>query len=134
MIVKSMLTNLVALNFLLSGWFVWADDSGIYVSYARGSSAGRQPVKTAFPKYPVIARRDRIEGAVTVCFRLDKQGKVRRARIKSYTHKIFKAPALRAIRNSTFESLQPDQKITRSEACRTYRFNLNQIETTTTDD
>ena len=97
------------------------------VTFVRDSSNDRQPAKTAFPKYPSIARRDRIEGEATVCFNIDVRGKVKRATVKSYTHKIFKKPALRSARKSSFEPLRPDQVLARTKTCRTYRFRLDPI-------
>lgn len=97
------------------------------VTFVRDSSTDRQPAKTAFPRYPSIARRDRIEGEATVCFDIDVRGKVKRATIENYTHKIFKKPALRAVRKSNFEPLRPDQVLARTKTCRTYRFRLDPI-------
>jgi len=97
------------------------------VTFLRDSSTDRQPERTAFPKYPSIARRDRIEGEATVCFDIDSRGKVKRASVKSYTHKIFKKPALRAIKKSSFEPLLPGQTLARIKTCRTYRFRLEPV-------
>ncbi len=97
------------------------------VSYITDSSTDRQPALTAFPNYPAIARRDRIEGEATVCFRIDQRGKVKRASISEYTHKIFRRAALRAMRKSTFEALRPGQLAAKEKACRTYRFRLEPI-------
>ncbi|HEX7718466.1 MAG TPA: energy transducer TonB, partial [Woeseiaceae bacterium] len=70
------------------------------------SSSDRNPAITAFPKYPTVARRDRIEGETVVCFIIDARGKIIRPSIRSSTHKIFEKPAIRAIRSSSFEPLQ----------------------------
>ena len=125
--------------FVLAPFLVAADsepdvDSGgaVDASQARGtfvreSSTDRQPSLTAFPSYPSIARRDRIEGEATVCFDIDTRGKVKRASIESYSHKIFRKPSLRAIRKSSFEPLRPDQVKARAKTCRTYRFRLDPI-------
>ena len=106
-----------------------SDDDGdeLRVTLLRDSFSDRQPLKTAFPSYPSIARRDRNEGEATVCFDIDARGKIKRASIKSYTHKIFRKPSLRAIRRSSFVPLQPDQVLARNETCRTYRFRLNEV-------
>ena len=103
------------------------DGDELRVTLVRDSFSDRQPLKTAFPSYPSIARRDRIEGEATVCFDIDVRGKVKRASIKSYTHKIFRKPSLRAIRSSSFEPLQPDQVLAPTETCRTYRFRLREM-------
>ena len=97
------------------------------VTFVRGSAEDRQPAKTAFPKYPSIARRDRIEGEATVCFDIDVRGKVKHASVESYTHKIFKKPALRAIKKSSFEALRPDQYLAQTKSCRTFRFRLDPV-------
>jgi len=129
MMPKKSLTSLVVLTLLSLEMFVLADTSESRGTYILDTSADRRPAKTSFPKYPAIARRDRIEGEATVCFSLDKRGKVKRASIKSYTHKIFRRPVLRAIRKSTFESLLPGQVLSKTKACRTYRFKLDPIAT-----
>lgn len=91
------------------------------------SSTDRTPSTTAIPKYPRIARRDRIEGDATVCFRIDVNGRIKSVRVKSYTHRIFRRPALQAIKASSFEPLQSDERFTRERTCREYRFRLNPV-------
>ena len=91
------------------------------------SSRDRTPALTAFPKYPSIARRDRIEGEATVCFNIRVDGQISRPVVARYTHKIFSKPALRAIRQSTFEPLTPGQALRTARTCRTYRFRLEPL-------
>ncbi len=91
------------------------------------SSTDRVPALTAFPRYPSIARRDRIEGEATICFKIKANGRISRASVRSSTHKIFSRPALRAIRKSTFEPLGPGQVLATAKSCRTYRFRLDPI-------
>ena len=91
------------------------------------SSTDRTPAKTAFPVYPRVARRDRIEGDATVCFKVDVDGRIRSIRVKNYSHRIFRRPALRAIKDSTFEPLQPHEVLSTARTCRTYRFRLEPI-------
>lgn len=91
------------------------------------SSTDRTPAKTAFPSYPKIARRDRIEGDATVCFKIDTRGRIRSVRVKSYSHRIFRRPVIRAIKDSSFEPLQPDEVFSTARTCRTYRFRLEPI-------
>jgi len=95
--------------------------------YIQDSSTDRQPATTAFPKYPSIARRDRIEGEATVCFHIDARGRVKSAQVTEYSHKIFRRPALKAVRKSTFEPLRPGQVLAKAKACRTYRFRLEPL-------
>ncbi|MEQ8204573.1 MAG: TonB family protein, partial [Woeseia sp.] len=91
------------------------------------SSTDRTPAKTAFPKYPTIARRDRIEGDATVCFKIDQRGRIRSARVVDVTHPIFKRSAIVAIRQSSFAPLAPNEVLATSRTCRTYRFRLEPI-------
>ncbi len=91
------------------------------------SSTDRTPAKTAFPSYPRIARRDRIEGDATVCFKIDIDGRIRSVRVKTYSHRIFRRPALKAIKESSFEPLQPHEVFSTARTCRTYRFRLEPI-------
>ena len=91
------------------------------------SSSERTPAKTTFPIYPRIARRDRIEGDATVCFKIDMRGKIRSVKVKNYTHRIFRRPAIRAIKASSFEPVQPNEILSLGRTCRTYRFRLEPL-------
>ena len=73
------------------------------------------------------ARGYRIEGDATVCFKIDTMGRVRSIRVKNYSHRIFRRPALRAIKDSSFEPLQPHEILSTARTCRTYRFRLEPI-------
>ncbi len=97
------------------------------VQHFSDSSTDRTPAITAFPKYPPVARRDRMEGEAVVCFIIDARGKVIRPSIRSSTHKIFEKPAMRAIRSSSFEPLQAGKKMATAKTCRTYRFRLDPV-------
>lgn len=88
------------------------------------SSTDRTPSRTAFPHYPRIARRDRIEGDAVVCFKIALDGSIRSIRVKSYSNRIFRRPALRAIKDSNFEPLRPYEIYSTARTCRTYRFRL----------
>ena len=85
------------------------------------------PALTAFPKYPRVARRDRIEGEATVCFKIKADGRISRPVVTESTHRIFSKPALRAINKSSFEPLGPGQVLDTARSCRTYRFRLDPI-------
>jgi TonB family protein len=104
-----------------------ADSSEMRRNLFQDYNTDRQPASTEFPKYPSIARRDRIEGEATVCFKIDTRGKVSRASVTEYTHKIFRRPALRAIKRSSYEPLEPGQILAKSKTCRTYRFRLEPV-------
>ncbi len=91
------------------------------------TNTDRTPALTAFPRYPSIARRDRIEGEATVCFKIRANGKISRPVVTERTHKIFAKPALRAIKKSTFEPLGPGQVLDSARTCRIYRFRLDPV-------
>lgn len=87
----------------------------------------RIPLLTAFPKYPAIARRDRIEGEATVCFTINANGRVLRPEVTTYSHKVFSKAALRAARDSKYEPLAPGQFLDPTPTCRIYRFRLDPV-------
>jgi len=91
------------------------------------SNTDRIPLLTAFPTYPSIARRDRIQGQATVCFMVKQDGRITRAKLKEYTHRIFRKPVLKAIKKSTFEPLSPNQVFATARTCRTFRFRLEPV-------
>jgi TonB family protein len=103
------------------------DDTKISQRHVMDSSTDRTPLITAFPGYPRIARRDRIEGNAVVCFKIDLDGTIRSVRVKSYSARIFRRPVLRAIKSSSFEPLQPHEIYSTSRTCRTYRFRLEPV-------
>ncbi|MEX2122687.1 MAG: energy transducer TonB [Woeseia sp.] len=102
-----------------------ADDDESDVGEITDSSKERLPAVTAFPGYPSIARRERLEGEATVCFTIDKDGRIMRPTLTSSTHKIFEKPAMRAIRHSSFEPLASGARLETPKTCRTYRFRLD---------
>ena len=122
--------------FLVSAWMlmislactnVSAQEKAPTVRHFFDSNTDRIPALTAFPKYPSIARRDRIEGQATVCFKIRANGKISRAVVTDKSHRIFSKPALRAMRKSNFEPLGPSQVLATARTCRTYRFRLDPI-------
>jgi TonB family protein len=88
----------------------------------------RIPVHSAIPEYPEDARRDRLEGEASVCFTVGSSGEIVRPKIRSSTHRIFKRPALKAIRASTFRPLEAGELESPFETCRTYRFKLDRLD------
>jgi len=110
-----------------------AQDNAPIVRHFYDSNTDRIPALTAFPKYPSIARRDRIEGEATVCFKIRANGKISRAVVTEKSHRIFSKPALRAIRKSNFEPLGPSQVLATARTCRTYRFRLDPVLTAKTE-
>ena len=91
------------------------------------SSSERSPAVTAFPKYPSVARRDRIEGETVVCFTIDARGRIVRPSVRRSTHRIFEKPAMRAIKESSFTPLAEGEKPATAKTCRTYRFRLDPL-------
>jgi len=97
------------------------------VTHFVDSSTDRVPAMTTFPKYPSVARRDRIQGEATVCFKIRANGKISRAVVTERSHRIFSKPALRAMRKSSYEPIESSQALTVGRTCRTYRFRLEPI-------
>jgi len=104
-----------------------SEEKAFNIAHFISNSTDRVPALTAFPKYPSIARRDRIQGEATVCFKIRANGKISRPVVTTYSHKIFSKPALRAIRKSSFEAIGPGQVLRTARTCRTYRFRLEPI-------
>ncbi len=112
---------------LLGSALAFGQEDGISVVHFLDSNTDRVPLLTAFPTYPSIARRDRIQGEATVCFKVKQDGRITRAKLKEYTHRIFRKPVLKAIKKSTFEPLSPNQVFATAKTCLTYRFRLEPV-------
>ena len=103
-------------------WPVLADDSE---SVARvDSRTDRVPLQTIVPQYPPIARRDRVEGTVQVCFNISRDGYPRRIAVRHSTDRQFEKVAMKAVRRSTWKPLAAGQELSGIKACRTFRFSL----------
>lgn len=96
-------------------------------TYLSDTQRERTPAITAFPKYPYVARRDRMEGEATICFTVNAKGQIIRPGVRSSSHRIFEKPALEAIRASTFEPLKPGESKSNLKTCRIFRFRLDPI-------
>lgn len=83
------------------------------------------------PDYPKVARRDRIEGEVQVCFDVTREGRTRRIAVRKSTHRVFEKPAIRAVRVSTYLPLPSEAVMSGIKACRTFRFTLEPVVTET---
>jgi len=139
---KSSLTTEVCRNRPISHWMIAAcavlvmlfsaelraESEEVTHSYVVDSSNERTPAITAFPSYPHVARRDRIEGEAVVCFKIATDGRIRSIRVKSYSDRIFRRPAIRAIKDSSFEALRLHERYSSERTCRTYRFRLEPVE------
>ena len=112
---------------LLGSALAVAQQQAASVTHFLDSNTDRVPLLTAFPSYPSIARRDRIQGEATVCFKVKQDGRITRAKLKVSSHRIFRKPVLRAIKKSTFEPLAPNQILATAKTCRTFRFRLEPI-------
>lgn len=88
------------------------------------SSTDRVPQNTVVPGYPDVARRDRIEGEVEVCFDIARDGRPQRIAVRRSTNRLFEKPARKAVRNSTWVPLKKDEQDSGVKACRTFRFSL----------
>lgn len=84
----------------------------------------RVPLHTVIPDYPEIARRDRIEGNVQVCFNISRRGHPRRIAVRRSTNRLFEKAAMKAVRKSTWQPLARDVDMSGIKACRTFRFSL----------
>jgi TonB family protein len=84
----------------------------------------RVPLNTVAPAYPDVARRERIEGDVRVCFNVDRRGRPYRIAVRSSTNRVFEKPAIRAIRASRYQPVPKDQEVPGIKTCRTFRFRL----------
>jgi len=97
------------------------------VTYLRDATNNRVPLNTVAPVYPTIARRDRVEGDVQVCFNVDRDGRPFRIAVRSSTDRVFERPSIRAIRASRYVSLPEHQEVPGIKTCRTFRFRLESI-------
>ena len=97
------------------------------------SDTDRLPLQTIVPDYPEIARRDRIEGNVQVCFNISRRGYPRRIAVRHSTNRVFEKPAMKAVRKSTWQPLPSDVPMSGIKACRTFRFSLVPVSPDDTD-
>ena len=84
----------------------------------------RVPLHTTIPAYPKLARRDRIEGEVEVCFLVDRRGRPSKIAVRRSTHRLFEKPSIRAVRASRYEPLRKDALMSGIKTCRTFVFRL----------
>lgn len=77
------------------------------------------------PAYPTDALDEELEGRVTVCFYVDKQGRILEPLVMESTHEVFEAPVLKALSRSSYVPADDDEWPPRSHTCRTYKFWLD---------
>jgi len=94
------------------------------VTHLEDGNHERVPLNTVAPAYPEVARRDRIEGDVQLCFNVDREGRPYRIAVRSSTNRVFEKPAIRAIRASRYQSVPKDREVPGIKTCRTFRFRL----------
>jgi TonB family protein len=92
------------------------------------SDTDRVPRQTVIPEYPEVARRDRVEGEVQVCFDISRDGHPQRIAVRRSTNRLFEKPARKAVRKSTWVPLERDEESSGIKACRTFRFSLVPVE------
>ena len=101
------------------------DDSAM--THLQDERRERMPVHTVVPRYPELARRERVEGEVQVCFNVDRDGRTHRVRVRKSTNRIFEKPSVLAVRASTYEPLPEGKKPSGIKTCRTFRFRLDPV-------
>ena len=125
---KTTLLALVCLCPLVPGAVLSDNDTIVTrILHFEDSSSERVPTVTAVPQYPKNARRDRIEGEATICYFIDSKGRIRKPALRQSSHRMFAKPSLKAIKQSSYEPLRADQKVSSVKTCRTFRFLLNPV-------
>ena len=97
------------------------------VTHFADQDGDRVPVNTVAPAYPAVARRDRVEGDVQVCFNVDREGRPFRIGVRTSTNRVFEKPAMRAVRASRYQPIAKDQEVPGIKTCRTFRFRLESV-------
>ncbi len=115
----------VLILILCSTRLLASDDAD--VSYVADELGDRKPLQTMVPVYPELARRERVEGEVQVCFNVDRDGKTRRVRVRKSTNRIFEKPSVQAVRVSTYVPLPEGEEPSGIKTCRTFRFHLSPV-------
>lgn len=106
---------------LLAASVATGDDG---VTHLENDGHERVPLNTVAPAYPEVARRDRVEGDVQVCFNVDREGRPYRIAVRNSSNRVFEKPAIRAIRASRYQPVPNDREVPAIKTCRTFRFRL----------
>lgn len=120
-----MKTELQILLLMLGAWSTGLTDDE--VTHFKDESSDRIPLQTVVPVYPELARRERVEGEVQVCFNVDRKGRTHRVRVRNSTNRIFEKPSVLAVRASTYAPLPEGAKLSGIKTCRTFRFHLSPV-------
>ena len=115
------------LAIVFCGWLLVQADDDVDVLPLPHDKGDRKPLLTVVPIYPELARRERVEGEVQVCFNVDREGNTHRVRVRKSTNRIFEKPSILAVRASTYVPLPEDKEMSGIKTCRTFRFHLNQV-------
>lgn len=94
------------------------------------STHGRMPEHTVAPGYPDVARRDRIEGTVQVCFEVTRKGRPRRVAVRHSTNRVFEKASVRAVKASRFRPVPDGEAVPQIKSCRTFIFELEPADDT----
>ena len=108
-------------------WLLSAAAGEPAVTHVEDQGLERVPLNTVAPVYPAVARRERIEGDVQVCFKVDREGRPYRIAVRTSSNRVFEKPAIRAIRASRYQPLPADQPVPAIKTCRTFRFRLEPV-------
>jgi TonB family protein len=87
----------------------------------------RVPTNTVAPVYPEVARRDRVQGDVQVCFNVDRKGRPYRIAVRSSTNRVFEKPSMRAVRASRYAPVPDEREVPAIKTCRTFQFRLERV-------
>lgn len=104
-----------------------AEQEAPRVTHLLDDNDGRTPLHTVVPEYPRLARRDRVEGEVQVCFNVGRDGRPYRVAVRSSSNRVFERPSIRAVRDSTYRRLEDHEKLPAMKTCRTFRFTLEPV-------
>jgi TonB family protein len=97
------------------------------ITHLADQANARVPTNTVAPVYPEVARRDRVEGDVQVCFNVDREGRPYRIAVRSSTNRVFEKPSIRAVRASRYASVPDEHEVPAIKTCRTFQFRLERV-------
>lgn len=97
------------------------------VTHLLDPAGDRIPLQTVVPAYPERALKDRLQGQVEVCFKVDREGRTSRIAVRRSSHRIFEKPAMQAVRASSYKPLEANEILSGIKTCRTFRFRLDPV-------
>jgi len=108
---------------LLASGLLAADDPPVSARMI-DATGDRMPDHTQAPNYPRVARRDRIEGEVQVCFEIDRKGRPRKVAVRRSTNRLFEKPSIKAVKASSFRPIPKGEVVPHVKSCRTFIYSL----------